>query len=53
MMPYSTQFGSPQRCLDCGTEFQEAKDHYGHDYCPACRLVASLDRLIEVLEMIR
>jgi len=45
------EFNEPTRCLDCGVEFHEAKDHYGHDYCPACRLVHSLDRLIEVLEM--
>ena len=54
MMPYSTQFNSPIRCLECGTEFQEEKDVYvSVIYCPACRLVHSLDRLIEVLEMMR
>jgi len=51
MISYPIEFQSPTKCLDCGTEFEEAVDNYGHDYCPACRLVHSLDRLIEVLEM--
>jgi Zn-finger nucleic acid-binding protein len=54
MMPYfEIEFKPTTRCLDCGVKFQEAKDNTGLDYCPSCRLVHSLDRLIEVLEMIR
>lgn len=54
MIPYTPmEFQPTTRCLDCGKTFQEAKNNYGHDHCPLCRIANALDRMIQVLEMAR